>query len=94
MRTSARICFVHTREQVQEYVLSIRAKGKYAAEAYSLNLVDITGKLSDILLGSFPEVAFGVIASHLYALMLEIECKAAVHNVSLIGHCTDSAQIL
>ena len=80
-----------SREQVQEYVLSVRAKGKYAAEAYSLDLVDTTGKLSDILLGSFPEAASGVTASHLYALMLEIERKAAVHNVSLIGHCTDSA---
>ena len=35
-----------SQEQVQECVLSVRAKGKYAAEAYSLDLVDTTGKLS------------------------------------------------
>ena len=80
-----------SREQVQEYVLSVRAKGNYAAEAYSLDLVDTTGKSPDIMLGSFPEATSGVTASHLYAVMLEVEHKAAAHNVSLIGHCTDSA---
>ena len=80
-----------SREQVQEYVLSVRAKGNYAAEAYSLDLVDTTGELPDIMLGSFPEATSGVTASHLYAIMLEVERKAAAHNVSLIGHCTDSA---
>lgn len=82
---------LESREQVQEYVLAVRAKGKYAAEAYSLDLVDTTGKSPDIILGSFPEATTGVTASHLYALMLEVEHKAASHNVSLIGHCTDSA---
>ena len=80
-----------SREQVQEYVFSVRAKGNYAAEAYSLDLVDTTGELPDIMLGSFPEATSGVTASHLYAVMLEVERKAAAHNVSLIGHCTDSA---
>ena len=82
---------LESREQVQEYVLSVRAKGKYAAEAYSLDLVDTTGKSPDIMLGSFPEATSGVTASHLYAIMLEVERKAAAHKVSLIGHCTDSA---
>ena len=76
---------------MQEYVLSVRAKGKYAAEAYSLDLVDTTGESPDIMIGSFPEATSGVTASHLYAVMLEVEHKAATHNVSLIGHCTDSA---
>ena len=79
-----------SREQVQEYVLSVRAKGNYAAEAYSLDLVDTTGSTPDLMLGSFPEATSGVTASHIYAIMLEVERKAAVHNVSLIGHCTDS----
>ena len=43
------------------------------------------------MLGSIPEATSGVTASHLYAVMLEDERKAAAHNVSLIGHCTDSA---
>ena len=80
-----------SREQVQGYVLSVRAKGNYAAEAYSLDLVDTTGELPDIMLGSFAEATSGVTASHLYAIMLEVERKVAAYNVSLIGHCTDSA---
>ena len=71
--------------------MSVRAKGNYAAEAYSLDLVDTTGTVSDLMLGSFPEATSGFTASHLYAIMLEVERKAAIHNVSLIGHCTDSA---
>ena len=82
---------LESREQVQEHVLSVRAKSGYAAEAYSLDLVDTTGRSPDIMLGSFPEATSGVTASHLYAIMLKVECKAATHNVSLIGHCTDSA---
>jgi len=78
-----------SREQVQKYVLSVREKGSYAAEAYSLDLVDTTGESPDIMLGSFPEATSGVTASHLYAVMLEVERKAAAHNVSLIGHRTD-----
>jgi len=35
---------LESREQVQEYVLSVQAKRGYAAEAYSLNLVDTLGK--------------------------------------------------
>ena len=33
---------------MQEYALSVRAKGKYAAKTYSLDLVDTTEKSPDI----------------------------------------------
>lgn len=82
---------LESREQVQEYVLSVRARAKYAAEAYSFDLVDTTGKSPDLMLGSIPEATSGVTASHIYALMLEVEHKASTYGVSLIGHCTDSA---
>ena len=71
-------------EQVQEYVLSVRENSRYAAEAYSFDLVDTTGKTP------IPEATSGVTASHIYALMLEVERRAASLNVSLVGHCTDS----
>ena len=54
-------------------------------------MVDTTGKLPDLLTGSLPEATRGVTASHVYALMLEVEQRALIHNLSLIGHCTDSA---
>ena len=54
--------------QVQDYVLSVRAKANYASEAYSFDLVDTTGKLPDIMLGSIPEATSGVTASHMYML--------------------------
>ena len=82
---------LESREQVQDYVLSVRGRANYAAEAYSFDLVDTTGKLPDMMLGSIPEATSGVTASHIYALMLEVEHKASSHGVSLIGHCTDSA---
>ena len=82
---------LESREQVQDYVLSVRGRANYAAEAYSFDLVDTTGKLPDMMLGSIPEATSGVTASHIYALMLEVEHKASLHDVSLIGHCTDSA---
>ena len=78
-------------EQVQEYMLTMRANGCYAAEAYSFDLVDTTGKLSDFLIGSFPEATCGVTSTHIYGLMLEVERKALTHILSLVGHCTDSA---
>ena len=78
-------------EQVLEYVLSVREGCRYAAEAYSFDLVDTTGKVADLLVGSIPEATSGVNASHIFALMLEVEKKAANYNVSLIEHCTDSA---
>ena len=78
-------------EKVQEYVLSIREGCRNAAEAYSFDLVDTTGKLADLLVGSIPEATSGVTAPHIFALMLDVEKKAFKYDVSLIGHCTDSA---
>ena len=78
-------------EQVHEYVLSVRRQRKYAAEAYSFDLVDTTGKLPDMLTGSIPEATSGVTATHIYCIMLEVEKKAIKHSLSLTGHCTDSA---
>ena len=80
-----------TWEQVQQHVLSVRANKQYSAEAYSFNLVDTSGKLTDIMVGSIPEAQSGVTASHILALMLEIESRARKYNIPLIGHCTDSA---
>lgn len=39
-------------EQVQDYVISVREGCRYAAEAYSFDLVDTTGKVADLLVGS------------------------------------------
>ena len=78
-------------EQVRDYVLSVRRKRLYAAEAYSFDLVDTTGKLPDMLTGSIPEATSGVTASHVYSIMLEVEKIAMKHKLSLTGHCTDSA---
>ena len=78
-------------EQVQEYVLSVRSHGRYAAEAYTFDLVVTTGRLPDLLTGSIPEATSGVTAAHIFAIMFEVEQKASTHNLSLIGHCTDSA---
>lgn len=72
-------------------ILSVRENNRYAAEAYSFDLVDTTGKLPDMLLESIPEATSGVTASHIYSLMLEVEQKAKLHNLSIVGHCTDSA---
>lgn len=72
-------------------MLSVRREGRYAAEAYSFDLVDTSGKLLDLLTGSIPESTSGVTASHVYAMMLEVERRASRHSLSLVGHCTDSA---
>lgn len=81
----------NTWEQVQQHVLSVRANKQYASEAYSFNVVDTTGKLTDVMVGSIPEAISGVTAGHILALMLEVEKRARKHNIPLIGHCTDSA---
>ena len=78
-------------KQVRDYILSVRSRAQYAAEAYSFDLVDTTGKLPDVLVGSIPESTSGVTASHIYAIMLEVEKRAMTHSLSLTGHCTDSA---
>jgi hypothetical protein len=59
-------------EQVQEYV---RKGRRYAAEAYSFDLVDTTGEVADLLVSSIPEATSGMTASHIFALMLEVEKK-------------------
>ena len=71
--------------------MAIRKKKLYAAEAYSFNLSDTTGKLPDILIGSIPESANAVTGDHILALMLEVERRAEKCSLPLVGHCTDSA---
>ena len=78
-------------KQIQDYVLSVRQSHRYAAEAYSFDLVDTTGKLPELLTGTIPEATSGVTTSHIYSMMLDVEQKAARYNLSLVGHCTDSA---
>lgn len=89
--TSEQLTKVDSQKQLHDYILSVRENNRYAAEAYSFDLVDTTGKLPDMLLGSIPEATSGVTASHIYSLMLEVEQKAKLHNLSIVGHCTDSA---
>jgi CTP synthase (UTP-ammonia lyase) len=78
-------------EQVQDYVLSVRASKRLAAEAYSFDFVDTTGKYSDMLIGSIPEATSGVTGEHIYSIMIEVEKQCAHYGVPLVGHCTDSA---
>lgn len=78
-------------EQVQDYVLSVRASNRLAAEAYSFDFVDTTGKHSDMLIGSIPEATSGVTGEHIYSIMIEVEKHCAHYGVPLVGHCTDSA---
>ena len=78
-------------QQIQDYVLSVRHKKQYAAEAYSFNLSDTTGKLADVLIGSIPQPHSGVTGDHIFAMMLEVEKMASTRCLSLVGHCTDSA---
>ena len=78
-------------QQMQQYVLNVRQKNLYAAEAYSFNISDISGKLSDILLGSIPVAKVGVTANHILALMWQVEKYMVAGNIPLIGHSTDSA---
>ena len=77
--------------QIQEYVLNVRLHNSYAPEAFSFNLSDTSGKHADILLGSIPESQSGVTAECIFAIMLKVENIANSCNLSLIGHCTDSA---
>lgn len=70
----------------------------YAAEAYSFDLVDMTGRLPDLLIGSILEATSGVTASHVYCLMLEVEKKGngawVVTDWALHGFCIQRAQCL
>ena len=78
-------------DQAKEYICNVRQKNKYAAEAYSFNITDTTGILSDMLIGSIPEAKKGVTGRHILGIMMEIEKHSKAYNLSLIGHCTDSA---
>ena len=53
--------------------------------------MDLTGKYPDLLLGSIPEATHGVTAAHIFSLMMAVEEKAASVQLSVTGHCTDSA---
>jgi len=72
-------------------VNNVRQKKLYSAEAYSLNLSDTTGLLSDIIIGIIPEATKGVTGSHIFSLMMAVEKKALLYDLPLIGHSTDSA---
>ena len=78
-------------QQIQDHILQVRSQGAYAAEAYSFNLSDTTGKLPDILTGSIPESKSGVTGGHIPALMLEFERRCSKYSLPPIAHCTDSA---
>ena len=78
-------------QQIQDHVLEVRKKKGYASEAYSFNLSDTTGKLSDILVGTIPQAKQGMTNGHIFAMMLEVEKHAQAFSLPLIGHCTDSA---
>ena len=53
-----------TPEDLKQYFFNLREKGLYAAEAYSLNLSDTTGLLSDIVKGVIPEATKGITGAH------------------------------
>ena len=76
---------------LNDYVMETRQSKGYAAEAYSINFSDTTGKFADLLIGFIPEATSGVTGDHILSLMLEIEKQASELNLPLIGHCTDSA---
>ena len=74
-----------------EYISKVHANDLYAAEAYSIDSVDTTGKMSDMLIGSMPEAKNGVTGLHIFALMMQLENHSSKYVLPLIGHCTDSA---
>ena len=78
-------------EQLEQYVSKVRQDKLYAAEAYSLNLSDTTGRLSDVIIGIIPEATKGVTGNHIFGLMMAVERKAFLLDLSLIGHSMDSA---
>ena len=72
-----------TWEQIQDYVLSVRALNRLAAEAHSFDFVDSTGKYSDMLIGSIPEATSGVTGEHIYSIMIEVEKQCSHYGVPL-----------
>ena len=80
-----------TPAELSTYVNKVRLDKLYSADAYSLNLTDTTGLLSDIIIGIIPEATKGNTGCHIFSLMMEVEKRAAKYDLPLIGHCTDSA---
>ena len=78
-------------KQTAEYIFIVNAKGLYVAEAYSMDFVDTTVKLSDFIVGSIPKARSGVTGLHIFAVMMTIEKLCNKYELSLVGHCTDSA---
>ena len=78
-------------KEVFEYISKVRTNDLYAAEAYSIDFVDTTGKMNDMLIGSIPEAKNGVTGLHIFALMMQVENRSSKYALPLIGHCTDSA---
>lgn len=89
--TESQLPVIQDRKQVENYIVAVRRNNQYAAEAYSLNLCDTTGRLDDVIIGCIPEAKKGITGNHIFALMLEVEKKAKCYGLSLVGHCTDSA---
>lgn len=48
-----------TPDELSSYVNKVRLNKSYSAEAYSLNLMDTTSSLSDIIIGIIPEATKG-----------------------------------
>jgi len=78
-------------KQTAEYIFTVHSKGLYAAEAYTMDFVDITGKFSDFVVGTIPEAKNGVTGLHIFAMMMTVEKHCSKFELSVIGHCTDSA---
>ena len=75
-------------EQIEQYVGKVRQE---KLEAYSLNLSDNTGKLSDVTIGIIPE---GVTCDHIFGLMMAVQKKACLLDLPLIGHSMYSLQVI
>jgi len=69
----------------------VRSKGRYTAEAYTMDFVDTEGKFSDLVVGSIPEAKSGVTDLHIFAIMMTVKKHCSKLALSVIGHCTDSA---
>ena len=89
--TSSHLPTFQNPKQTAEYIFMVRSKGLYAAEAYTMDFVDTTGKFSDFVVSSIPEAKSGVTGLHIFAMMMTVEKHCSKFALSLIGHCTDSA---
>ena len=78
-------------DSIHSYISTVRSRGNLAAEAYSVTAVDMLGISSDVFLGSIPEATSGVTSGHIYSLIMKIEEKASMLNLSVLGYCSDSA---